>query len=725
MLRDFKQRGRSAFRDRGFASTLILTVSVCIAVNVVIFAIVNSVLLRPLPYPNADAIVLMSNRYPKAGVGNLNTSSPADYYDRLQRMSVLQEQAMFSFSNQTVGFNGMPERVQSMLATPSLFRLLHAQPLLGRTFADSEGEVGGDQKVILSYGMWPQHYGGDQTVLGRELLLSGHPFTIIGIMQPGFVFIDPEVRFWIPLAFTPQEKTIRHSNNWYDIGRLKPGESIQQAQAQVDALNAANLERFLQWKQVLINAGFHTAVEPLQDMLVKDIKSSLYLLWGGAFLVLLIGALNALNLSFARMTLRRREIVTRFALGATRRDLVRQLLVENLLLASVSGVSGVLLGAAFLRSLQSIALRYFPRAYEIHVDSAVVVVAILMAITVGIATALLPFIGYVKTRFNLTQREDDRTGTGGRSARRVRQGLVVAQIGFAFALLTGGGLLLASFRQLLRVDPGFRTTGIVTASISAPENKYPGGAQLQTLVNRSLEAIRELPGVLSAGATTTIPFGGDYNDSVLLAEGYVMKPGESVVSPLRIVVTPGYLETMQIALVRGRYFQDSDNQNAPPVVIVDERLANRFWPKTDPVGKRMYEPNLANVGKRDEHTVWFQVVGVVRSVRLEDLSGKGNLEGAYYFPYSKRQSNSFTFAIRTAEVGNSTIPTIRAKIANVDPELALFDIRTMAQRSELSLSSRRTSMSIALAFGTLALFLSAVGIYGVLSYLVTPRFCVP
>jgi hypothetical protein len=186
-----------------------LTVSVCIAVNVVIFAIVNSVLLRPLPFPNADAIVLMSNRYPKAGVGNLNTSSPADYYDRIQRMSAFQEQAMFRFSDQTVGFNGMPERVQSMLATPSLFRLLHAQPLLGRTFTDSEGEVGADQKVILSYGMWQQHYGGDQTVLGRELLLSGHPFTIIGVMRPGFVFIDPEVHFWIALAFTAQEKTIR------------------------------------------------------------------------------------------------------------------------------------------------------------------------------------------------------------------------------------------------------------------------------------------------------------------------------------------------------------------------------------------------------------------------------------------------------------------------------------------------------------------------------------
>jgi predicted permease len=721
LTRDIKHSSRSLLRVRGFATTVILTLSVCLAVSLVIFAIVDSVLLRPLPVPDADAIVLMSNRYPKAGVGSLNTSSPGDYYDRLQKVNVFQEQAMFRFADQTLNISGMPERTPSMVATPSLFRLLQIRPVLGRAFFEAEGEVGGEQKVILSYGMWRQLYGSDDRVLGRELQLSGRAFTIVGVMPPGFVFLNPEVRLWVPLAFTPEEKTIHHSNNWYSIGRLKPGARIEQAQAQVDALNAANLDRFPQMKEALVNAGFHTAVEPIQDMLVKDVKSILYLLWAGSAFVLLIGVLNVVNLGLARLTLRRREVATRLALGATRVQLIRQFLVENLLLATASGVIGLVLCRASLRGLQMFGLSRFPRADEVTVDGQVVLVAMLMAIVVGALTGLLPFIGFLKVAFNSVLHEDDRAGTGSKGARRVRQGLVVTQIGFAFSLLLGAGLLLVSFRELLHVDPGFRTDGIVTASLSAAETKYPSSGQLQTLMNRSLDAIRQTPGVLSAGATTTIPFGGNYNDSVMLAEGYVMKPGESVISPLRIVATPGYLETMGISLVRGRYFRESDDQNSPLVVIVDERLAHKFWQNRDPVGERMYEPSVSNLTKTDDRTRWFRVIGVVRSVRLEDLSGKGNPEGAYYFPYFQDTSNTYTLAVRTVGDSAAMVAVIRAKMVSVDPELALFDVRTMSERTELSLSSRRTSMLLALAFGALALFLAAVGIYGVLAYLVTHR----
>ena len=640
LIRDIRYGSRSLRRAKGFSATVILTLSVCLAVNVVIFAIVNSVLLRPLPVPHANAIVLMSNRYPKAGVGDLNTSSPGDYYDRLQKVTAFQEQAMFRFVDQTVNISGVPERTSSMAATPSLFRLLEVHPVLGRTFTESEGEIGGEQEIVLSYGMWRQLYGDDRTVLGRQLQISGRIFTIIGVMPPGFVFINPEVRFWVPLAFTPAEKTIHHSNNWYSIGRLKPGASIQLAQAQIDALNAANLDRFPQMKEALVNAGFHTAVEPLQDILVKDVKSILYLLWGGSVFVLLIGGLNITNLGLARLTLRGREIATRLALGARRMQVIRQFLVEHLLLATASSLAGLVLGTAFLRSLQSVGLGQFPRAHEVTVDRQVVLVAMLMAIVVGALTGVLPLIGLLKSGFNSVLQEDERTATGGRGARRARRTLVIAQIGFAFSLLMSAGLLLTSFRQLLRVDPGFRTDGIVTASLNAPQTKYPSSVQLQALMNRSLDAIRQTPGVLSAGATTTIPLGGHYDDSVIFAEGYVLRPGESVISPRRIVATPGYLETMGISLVRGRYFQERDDQNSPLVVVVDEQLARRFWPGRDPVGQRMYQPNPNNLTKTDEHTNWFRVVGVVRSVRLEDLSGKGDPEGAYYFPFAQDTSNT-------------------------------------------------------------------------------------
>ena len=720
-IREMKSAARSLTRTKGYTLTVIITLSACIAVNVAIFAIVNSVLLRPLPVPNAQQIVLMANRYPKAGVPDQYISSSGDYYDRLKYVSALQDQAEFRFADQTLTINGMPEQARGMIATPSIFPLLQVQPLVGRAFTQAEGEIGNEQKVILSYGLWQELYAGNRNVLGRDLRLSGRPFTIVGVMPRNFVFINPEVRLWIPTAFTEEDKTAHHNNNWYSIGRLKPGATIQQVQAQINALNAANLERFPQLKELLINAGFHTAVEPLQNMLVRDVKGLLYLLWAGAEFVLLIGALNVANLALARVSLRKKEVATRLALGAGRVRLTSQFLAENMLLAGLSCVLGVGLGAGVLRGLALAGLNHFPRANEVNISGNVIATAMLMAAAAGALITVLSVLGFPKQALQEVLRDDERTGSGSKSTRRVRQGLVVAQIGFAFSLLFGAGLLLASFRQLLDVNPGFRTKGIVTASISAPDTKYKDPVQQEALVNRALLSIRQMPGIVSAGATTTIPLGGNYNNSVIMAEGHVMQAGESVISPNRLAVTPGYLETMGISLLRGRDFQDSDNQNSPRVVIVDQNLAQRFWPNRDPVGQRMYEPGEHAQIISDEHTVWYRVVGVVRSVRLQDLSGTGNPTGTYYFPFAQQASNSFTIAINTAADSASTIPAIRAQLAAIDPDLALFDVRTMAQREELSLSSRRTSMLLALAFGLLALFLAAIGIYGVLAYLVAQR----
>jgi putative ABC transport system permease protein len=721
LIREMKAATRSLLRTKGYGLTVIITLSACIAVNVAIFAIVNSVLLRPLPVPNAQQIVLMSNRYPKAGVPDQNISSSGDYYDRLKYVTALQDQAEFRFADQTLTINGMPQQAKGMIATPSIFPLLQVQPLLGRAFTETEGEIGSEQKVILSYGLWQELYAGDRNVLGRELRLSGRPFTIVGVMPRNFVFIDPEVRLWIPAAFTADEKATHHNNNWYSIGRLKGGATIQQVQAQVNAVNAANLDKFPQFKELLLNSGFHTAVEPLQDMLVRDVRGVMYLLWAGAVFVLLIGALNVANLALARVSLRKKEIATRLALGAGPARLMGQFLAENLVLAAISCALGLVLGSSVLRVLTVAGLNHFPRSYEVSIDRNVIAMTVLMAAGAGVLISVLSVFGFAKQGLQEVLRDDDRTGTGSKGTRRVRQSLVVAQIGFAFSLLFGAGLLLASFRQLLDVNPGFRTKGIVTASVSAPEAKYPDPIQQQALMNRALETIRGTPGVISAGATTAIPLGGDFNNSVILAEGHTMRAGESVISPTRLEVTPGYLETMGISLLRGRYFQEGDDRNSPLVVIVDERLAEQFWPHRDPVGQRMYEPDEKSVTKPDEHTVWYRVVGVVRSVRLEDLSGTGSPVGSYYYPYAQRPSNRYTIAIATAGDSTAMIGTVRAKMAALDPDLALFDVRTMAQREELSLASRRTSLLLAMAFGALALFLAAIGIYGVLAYLVAQR----
>ena len=720
---DLKYGLRSLWRDKGFALTVLLTFAVCIAANTALFAIVNSVLLRPLPVADANSILLASNDYPNAGITGGNNSASGDYYDRLREVTVFESQALFHGRNQTVELNGSPQQIRAMLVTPSWFHLLRVSPLLGRPFTEEEGEIGRDQEVILSYGLWQELYGGDRSVLGRALRISGRPFTVVGVMPRNFNFIEPEVRFWMPLAFSAEEKTVHHNNNWYYIGRLKPGATLQQAQAQVDALNQENMERFPEFKELLINAGFHTTVKPLQDMLTAGVKGNLYLLWGGAFLVLLIGGLNIANLSLARLAMRRKQIATRIALGASRGQLVRQLMLENLGLALVGGLGGIVLGAAVLRALNAIGLEHFPRANEVRVDGTVVLVSLALSFAAGIFVGLFPLAGVSKIGISDAMREESRTGTGGKKSRRVRQWLVTAQVGFAFTLLMGAGLLLASFSVLLHVDPGFNPNGVVSASVSLPRARYSQDDALRSFMNRALSAIRSIPGVSQAGATRAIPLGDNHNDSVILAEGYPMKPGESLISPLHIGVTPGYFEAMGISMVRGRSFNDTDTETSPRVIIVDERLARHFWPNQDPIGRRMYFPggDPKDFLKVDEHTVWLTVVGVAHTLRYENLDDSGATVGAYYRCNSQDPASTFTFAIKTAGDPASAIRGLRAQIARLDPEVALFDIHTMSERLDLSLASRRTSMLLANAFGGVALFLASLGIYGVLAYLVAQR----
>src|SRR6266849_5375811 len=390
LLPDIRYSARSVFKDWRFAAMVILTLSVCLGVNTALFTIINSVLLQPLPVPNADAIVLMANRYPKAGVNDSNNSAAGDYYDRMRDVTALQDQAMFSSVAYTMNDNAAPERVSGMAATPSLFRLLRVAPALGRAFTDNEGEIGSAQKVMLSYGLWQKLYAGDASALGRELRLNGRPFTIVGVMPRGFVFFDPEVRYWVPLAFAPEQKQAHHNNNWYSVGRIKPGSTLAQVQSQVDALNAANLERFPKFKEVLINAGFHTQVLPLKDLLVKEVRATLYLLWGGAAFVLLIGAVNIANLALARSGLRRRELATRMALGAGRAQVARQLLVESVLVAGAGGLAGLAFGSAILSALRTIGLERMPRMNDIHMDGTVVGFTMAVSVLIGALIGLAP-----------------------------------------------------------------------------------------------------------------------------------------------------------------------------------------------------------------------------------------------------------------------------------------------------------------------------------------------
>jgi predicted permease len=724
MWNDLRVGLRMLFKNKAFTLTAALTLALCIGANTALFSVVHNVLLRPLNVPESDRIVVMGNLYPGAGVTAGGSAGVPDYYDRRRETTVYEEQALYNGRNVSIDQNGTPTRIRVTNVTPTFFRLLRVAPALGRTFTEQDGEVGKEKTVVLGYALWQSVFGGDPQAIGKDIRLDGQPYAVVGVMPKGFYFLNPEVMLWRPLAFTNQQKSDsqRHSNNWQHIARLKPGATVQQAQQQIDALNKANLDRFPQYKELLINAGFHTSVIPLQDDVVRDVKKTLYLMWGGALFVLLIGCVNVANLVLVRSRARIKELATRLALGAGRMRVGRQLVVESVLLTMLSAAIGLVVGYATLRLLGTINIQELPRGGEIRLNGVVVAYTLAISAVIGLVLGLIPVANVLPANLTMVLREEGRSGTAGRGARTLRRTLVVAQVAFAFVLLIGAGLLFASFRQVLAVDPGFVPDSVLTASINLPRARYTDDKALVGFTNDALRRIRALPGVIGAGATDTIPFGGNNSDSVILAEGYQMKPGESVISPNAVDVTPGYFEAMKAKLVAGRFIDERDGPDAPKVIMVDETLARRFWPNQDPIGRRMYKPtDINNLLAITEKTVFLTVIGVVRDLKLHDLTEGKKTVGAYFFPMDQDASAGITFAMRTAGDPGALSSSLRGALWQLDRELPVFELQTMEDRMEKSLVSRRSPVLLSLSFGMVALVLSAIGIYGVLAYLVTQR----
>jgi len=713
MISDLRYAFRQLRKAPGFTATALATIAICLGANLAIFGIINSILLRPLPFPDADRLVTIYNTYPNAGVEN-DGSSITNYYERRGNIPALSSLSIWMERSEVVGEPGSTEQTEVIRVSPEFFTTLGVSPAIGRNFTDEEME-GQTNVVILTDAFWRQRFGSDPNVLDRETRINGIPRKIVGVLPGAFRFLSSEARVFLPIKFQVEQRgpKARHSGGGgtHMIARLKPGATIAEAQAQIDAHNA-EMEKDDPEAKMMAEAGFRSPVLSLHADHVHSIRPTLLLLQAGVFFLLLIGAVNLVNLLLIRASGRAKEMAIRQSMGAGRRHVVTQVMTETVSLTFAGGVLGVIVGAWGIRLLEILGANRLPLGAHVSFDGWLASLGLIGAVFLGIVIAAP--IAWFNLRSHLANalQSESRTGTVGRAAQNLRHGFIIAQIALAFVLLAGAALLGLSLKKVMAVSPGFQSDHVLTGEFTIPWQPVP--EHRVEVVDRLLELIGQQPGVNAAGIITHIPLGGAEGKTAIAPKNYVPPSGQSLQGHYSYGVSGDYFAAFGIPLREGRFLTSADSHRPERVCVVDEDFARRYWPSGGALGQR-----IAHGDERDDAKL-FTIVGVVGAVKQAALT-EAQGQGAAYLPLAYRENSYYFVITRTSQRPEAFAETLRKLVRAADPELAIDNIRSMETRVADSLIARRSPALLAGIFAGVALLLASIGTYGVLSYAVAQR----
>jgi putative ABC transport system permease protein len=736
LLQDLRYGWRMLMKNPGFTLIVVITLALGIGANTAIFSVVNAVLLRPLPFHDPDRLVLVWQTSMQSSFPQLPFSFP-NYTDLKEQNQVFEQLGAWS-SYKDTRFNltdkDGPESVQAAFVSGNFFSILGVKPILGRTFLPEEDQQNGPRSVIISHGLWERRFGSDLELLGKTLTLDGNSYTVVGIMPSGFAFPrsfkDAEV--WVALSRDPDPTLARRYARGATflglIARLKEGVTLEQAQASIDPI-----ARQLEQQHPRFNTGWGVRVVPLRKQVIGDLRLALFVLLGAVGFVLLIASSNVANLLLARATTRQKEIAIRMALGATRLQLIRQLLTESLLLALMGGAMGLLLAlwgidvlAGIPYNTSSPFIPYRIPQDQISLNGQVLCFTFLLSIVTGILFGLVPALQASQLNINESLKEGLKGSLESFYHNRIRGLLVVFEIALSLVLLIGAGLMIKSFLRLQGVDPGFETERILSAEIGLPRSKYVDNYRVAEFYQQVLERIEALPGVQSAGCISALPLTGNDRGSDFFIEGQPPPTPEKENLTHYRVISHDYFRTMEISLLQGRYFSGKDNRDSLRVAIINETMARHFWPGENPVGKRLalsvealkfIAPNQPP--QMDISAALREIVGVVKDVRHTGLNVDPKPE--LYLPYQQLPEREMSIVLRSSSDPALLADSMRRAILEVDKDQPVTNFRTMSQLFSDSISKPRFNLLLLTIFASIAMLLAAVGVYGVIYYSVTQR----